>query len=41
LLLQFILIGFIISVIKKRKSSIEGEVDRDDFDESDEELLTG
>ncbi|XP_048758835.1 probable lysosomal cobalamin transporter isoform X2 [Ostrea edulis] len=39
--LGFILIGFVISVIKKRKSSIDGEVDRDDFDESDEELLTG
>nr|XP_022319135.1 probable lysosomal cobalamin transporter [Crassostrea virginica] len=39
--LGFILIGFIISVIKKRKSSIEGEVDIDDFDDSDEELLTG
>ncbi|XP_061181759.1 probable lysosomal cobalamin transporter [Saccostrea echinata] len=39
--LGFILIGFVISVIKKRKSSIEGEVERDDFDDSDEELLTG
>lgn len=39
--LGFILIGFIISVIKKRRSAIEGEVDADDFDDSDEELLTG
>lgn len=39
--LGFILIGFIISVIKKRRSAIDGEVDIDDFDDSDEELLTG
>lgn len=39
--LGFILIGFIISVIKKRRSAIDGEVDADDFDDSDEELLPG
>ncbi|XP_067677707.1 probable lysosomal cobalamin transporter [Haliotis asinina] len=35
-------LGFIIAVIKKRKSSIDGEIDEDDFDESDDEdLLRG
>ena len=33
------MIGFLVAVIKKRKSSIDGEVDEDDFDESDEEML--
>ncbi|KAK3091500.1 hypothetical protein FSP39_020283 [Pinctada imbricata] len=37
LFLGFMLIGFLIAVIKKRKSSIDGEVDDDDFDESDDE----
>lgn len=37
--LGFMLIGFIVAVVKKRKSSIDGEVDEDDFDESDEELI--
>ena len=36
---QFIVIGFLVALIKKRKSSIDGEVDEDDFDESDEEML--
>ena len=33
------MIGFLVALIKKRKSSIDGEVDEDDFDESDEEML--
>ena len=32
-------LGFVISFIRKRRSSIEGAVDKDDFDESDDELL--
>ena len=36
---QFIVIGFLVALIKKRKSSIDGEVDEDDFDESDEEMV--
>jgi hypothetical protein len=35
--LQFILIGFIVAVVRGRRSAIEGEVDRDDFEESDDE----
>ena len=36
------LLGFVIALIKKRKSAIDGEVDEDDFDESDDdELLRG
>ena len=37
--LGFIVIGFLVALIKKRKSSIDGEVDEDDFDESDEEMV--
>ena len=33
------MIGFLVALIKKRKSSIDGEVDEDDFDESDEEMV--
>lgn len=32
-------LGFLVAVIKKRKSAIDGEVDEDDFDESDEEMI--
>ncbi|XP_021342280.1 probable lysosomal cobalamin transporter [Mizuhopecten yessoensis] len=37
--LGFMLIGFLVAFIKKRKSAIDGEVDEDDFDDSDEEML--
>lgn len=33
------LLGFLVAVIKRRKSTIEGEVDEDDIDESDDELI--
>ena len=36
---QLVLLGFIIAVVRGRRSSIEGEVDKDDFDESDDELI--
>ena len=32
------LIGFLVAVIRKRKSSIDGEVEDDDFD-SDDDML--
>ncbi|CAL1530463.1 unnamed protein product [Lymnaea stagnalis] len=35
------LIGFLVAVIKKRRSAISGEVDEDDFEESDDELIRG
>ncbi|RUS69725.1 hypothetical protein EGW08_022511 [Elysia chlorotica] len=36
------LIGFLVAVIKRRRSAINGEVDEDDFEESDDEdLLRG
>ncbi|KAL3867711.1 hypothetical protein ACJMK2_040577 [Sinanodonta woodiana] len=38
--LLVILLGFLIAIIRKRKSSIEGEVEQDDFDESDDEMLS-
>ncbi|GFN89415.1 lmbr1 domain containing 1 [Plakobranchus ocellatus] len=42
LFLAVILIGFIVAVVKRRRSAIRGEVDEDDFEESDdEELLRG
>lgn len=34
------LLGFIVSVIKKPESAVEGTIDADDFEDSDEELLT-
>ena len=37
--LQMIIVGFIVSVIKKRRSTIEGEVDEEDYTDTDEELL--
>lgn len=37
--LGFVLIGFIIAVVRGRRSAIQGEVDRDDFEESDDELI--
>ncbi|XP_045160510.2 probable lysosomal cobalamin transporter [Mercenaria mercenaria] len=39
--LLFILIGFLVAVCKKSKSAIDGEVESDDFDDSDEELIQG
>jgi hypothetical protein len=38
---QFILIGFLVAICKKSKSSIDGEVESDDIDDSDEELIQG
>ncbi|XP_059144900.1 probable lysosomal cobalamin transporter [Physella acuta] len=35
------LIGFIVAVIKKKRSAISGEVDEDDFEESDDDMLRG
>ncbi|CAG5116660.1 unnamed protein product [Candidula unifasciata] len=35
------LLGFLIAIIKKRRSAISGEVDEDDFDESDDEMIRG
>ena len=34
---QGILVGFIVTVAKERHSYITGEVDEDDFEESDDE----
>lgn len=34
-----VLVSFVIVLVRKRRSSIEGEVDPDDFDDSDEELI--
>ena len=31
------LIGFIVALVKRRRSAISGEVDEDDFEESDDE----
>lgn len=39
--LLFILIGFVVAICKKSKSVIDGEVDSEDMDESDEELIQG
>lgn len=39
--LLFILIGFLVAICKKSKSSIDGEVESDDIDDSDEELIQG
>lgn len=39
--LLFILIGFVVAICKKAKSVIDGEVESDDFDDSDEELIKG
>ena len=33
------MIGFVVSLVKKRRSQVEGSVDRDDFESDDEELL--
>ncbi|CAH1773431.1 unnamed protein product, partial [Owenia fusiformis] len=33
------LIGFIVALIRRRKSAIDGEVDEDDFDSVDDELI--
>ena len=38
-ILQIVLVGFIVAVVRGRRSSIEGEVDRDDFEESDDDDL--
>lgn len=38
-LLQTFLLGFVIVLCRGRRSAIQGEVDSDDFDESDDELL--
>jgi len=37
--LVIILIGFVVSLVRKRRSYIEGAVDHDDFDSDDEGLL--
>ena len=37
--LQVMLVGFIVAVVRKRRSAVEGSVDRDDFD-SDDEIIT-
>ncbi|XP_067142464.1 lysosomal cobalamin transport escort protein LMBD1-like isoform X1 [Centruroides vittatus] len=34
-------IGFFVAIIQRKKSSIAGLVDRDDFEESDDELIRG
>ena len=39
-ILQFILLGFVIAICKRRKSAIEGEVDPDDIVDSDDEMLS-
>ena len=36
---QVFVIGFVVSLVKKRRSQVEGSVDRDDFESDDEELL--
>ncbi|XP_041357046.1 probable lysosomal cobalamin transporter [Gigantopelta aegis] len=33
------LFGFVVAVVKRKRSAIDGEVDEDDFDESDEDLI--
>ena len=37
--LQVFVIGFIVSLVKKRRSQVEGSVDKDDFESDDENLL--
>ncbi|XP_033123682.1 probable lysosomal cobalamin transporter [Anneissia japonica] len=37
--LAMVLIGLLVALFKKRRSAIEGEVDSDDTDDSDDELL--
>ncbi|KAK7100447.1 probable lysosomal cobalamin transporter [Littorina saxatilis] len=37
--LGFVLLGFIVAVVRGRRSAIQGEVDSDDFEESDDELI--
>ena len=37
--LQFILLGFVIAICKKSKSSIDGEVEDDDIVDSDDDML--
>ena len=37
-LLGVMLIGFVVAVVRKRRSAVEGAVDRDDFD-SDEDII--
>ncbi|XP_060082388.1 probable lysosomal cobalamin transporter [Ylistrum balloti] len=37
--LGIILVGFLVAFIKKRKSAIDGEVDEDDFDDSDDDMI--
>ena len=39
LFLQFIILGFVIAICKKRKSSIDGEVEEDDIVDSDDDML--
>ena len=36
---QVFVIGFIVSLVRKRRSQVEGSVDRDDFESDDENLL--
>ena len=36
---QVFVIGFVVSLVKKRRSQVEGSEDRDDFESDDEELL--
>ena len=38
-LLQAFVVGFLVSIIKRRQSPIEGEVDSDDFYDSDDDML--
>ena len=37
--LQVFLISFVVSVVRKRRSYIEGEVEEDDTDDEDEEMI--
>ena len=39
ILFQLGLIGFIIALVRGRRSSIQDEVDKDDFEESDDDLI--
>ncbi|XP_013083911.2 probable lysosomal cobalamin transporter [Biomphalaria glabrata] len=41
LFLGTLLIGFLVVAIKRRRSAISGEVEGDDFEESDDELIQG
>lgn len=37
--LQLIPIGFIAVIVRRRRSAIEGAVEEDDFEESDDDLI--